>query len=170
MSGDLALRLSDEERWEAARVLDAAVADGRISWEEHAERTDRVFSARTRADLEPQLVDLGSATPVERSQRVLALASKIIRAPETCREVHARAVFGAVVLDLSAMGRGEQVRVDASSFCGKVVLHVAPDATVIDEGTAVLGNRKIFGTGHGSGGPVVRLTGRVTLGNVKVFR
>ena len=30
MADDVALRLSDDERWAAARVLDAAVADGRL--------------------------------------------------------------------------------------------------------------------------------------------
>lgn len=167
MASDLELRLSDDERWEATRVLDAAVADGRLTWPEHAERTDHVWAARTKADLRPLLADL-SATPAEPAHEIKALVSKIIRTPETAREIHARAVFGAVVLDLSSMRPGEQTTVIADSFCGKVAVHVPEDATVIDEGTAVLGNRKIFGTG--GGGPVIRIGGKVTMGNLKVFR
>jgi hypothetical protein len=34
----------------------------------------------------------------------------------------------------------------------------------------MLGNRKIFGSSMGRGGPVVRVGGKVTLGNLKVFR
>jgi hypothetical protein len=170
MSGDLALRLSDEERWEATRVLDAAVADGRITWEEHAERSEIVLAARTKGELWPQLVDLGPATRSEPSQRVVATVSKIIRTPEATREVHARATFGAVILDLTGMRRGEQIKITADSFCGKIAIYVPDDAVVIDDGTAVMGKRKIFGSSQGMGGPVVRIGGRVTMGNLKVFR
>jgi hypothetical protein len=167
MSSDMVLRLSDNDRWEATRILDAAVADGRITWTEHAERTELVWAARTKADLRPQLADL-DPRPAEPTQQIKALISKIIRTPETAREVHARAVFGAVVLDLSSMQPGEQITVIADSFCGKVAIHVPENATVIDDGTAVLGKRKIFGSGRG--GPVVRIGGQVTMGNLKVFR
>lgn len=167
MSSDLVLRLSDNDRWEATRILDAAVADGRITWAEHAERTELVWAARTKADLQPCLADL-NPRPVEPSQQVKALISKIIRTPDAAREVHARAVFGAVVLDLSSMQPGEQTTVIADSFCGKIAIHVPENATVIDDGTAVLGKRKIFGSGRG--GPVVRISGKVTMGNLKVFR
>jgi hypothetical protein len=170
MSGDLALRLSDEERWEATRVLDAAVADGRITWEEHAERSAIVLAARTKGELRPQLVDLGPATRSEPSQRVVATVSKIIRTPEATREVHARATFGAVILDLTGMRRGEQIKITAEAFCGKIAIYVPEDAVVVDDGTAVMGKRKIFGSSQGTGGPVVRIGGRVTMGNLKVFR
>lgn len=170
MAGDVAIRLSDEERWEATRVLDAAVADGRITWEEHAERSAIVLAARTRGQLWPQLADLGPAVRSEPSQRVVATVSKIIRTPEASREVYARATFGAVILDLTGMRRGEQIKIVADSFCGKIAVYVPQDAVVIDDGTAVLGKRKIFGSSQGMSGPVVRISGRVTMGNLKVFR
>jgi hypothetical protein len=170
MSGELALRLSDEERWEATRVLDAAVADGRITWEEHAERSAVVLAARTRGELRPQLADLGPVRPVEVAQPVVATLSKIIRTPEATHEVRAKARFGAVVLDLTGMRPGEQIHVTADAFCGKIAVHVPHDAVVIDDGTAVLGNRKIFGSSQGQAGPVIRIGGQVTLGNLKVFR
>nr|WP_052477862.1 DUF1707 domain-containing protein [Kibdelosporangium sp. MJ126-NF4]CEL14539.1 hypothetical protein [Kibdelosporangium sp. MJ126-NF4]CTQ88904.1 hypothetical protein [Kibdelosporangium sp. MJ126-NF4] len=171
MSGDVAIRLSDEDRMEAIRVLDAAVGDGRITWDEHTERTELVWQAKTRADLGPQLADLGpAAAQAEPAQRVVATISKVIRTPEATREVRARATFGAVVLNLAGMRQGEQIRVIADAFCGKVAVHVPDDAIVIDEGTAVMGKRSIFGIAEGHGGPVVRISGRVTMGNIKVFR
>ncbi|CAM3890063.1 DUF1707 domain-containing protein [Kibdelosporangium persicum] len=171
MSGDLVIRLSDAERMEAVRVLDTAVGDGRITWDEHLERTERVWAARTRADLAPQLADLGPVVAQgEPAQRVVATVSKVIRTPEAAREVRARATFGAVVLNLSGMRPGEQVRVVADAFCGKIVVSVPQNAVVIDEGTAVMGKRGIFGAATGQGGPVVRISGRVTMGNIKVFR
>lgn len=171
MSSATAMRLSDDQRWEATRVLDAAVADGRISWEEHAERSERVWSARTRGELDPVLGDLGPANhATEASQEVSATFSKIIRTPEGTREVHANATFGAVILDLTAMRPGEQISVIADSFCGKIAMYVPADAVVIDDGTVALGKRKVFGTSEGRGGPVVRIGGKITMGNIKVFR
>lgn len=173
MAGDLAIRLSDDERMEAIRVLDAAVGDGRITWDEHTERTGLVWAARTRGDLRPQLADLGpvpagtaGTAPV---QHVVATVSKVIRAPEATREVRARATFGAVVLNLASMRPGEQIRVTADAFCGKVVLLVPENATVVDEGTAVLGKRSTCCAPDAAGGPLVRVSGRVTMGNIKVF-
>jgi DUF1707 SHOCT-like domain len=170
MSGELAVRLSDEERWEATRVLDAAVADGRITWDEHAERSAMVLAARTRGDLGLQLADLGPTRPVEISQPVVATLSKIVRTPEATREVYAKANFGAVILDLGGLRPGEQIHITADAFCGKIAVYVPDDAVVIDDGTAALGNRKIFGSALGQGGPVVRISGKVTMGNLKVFR
>ncbi|TCO53429.1 DUF1707 SHOCT-like domain-containing protein [Actinocrispum wychmicini] len=171
MSSDTAMRLSDDERWEATRVLDAAVADGRITWEEHAERSELVWSARTKGELDPVLRDLGPAKgATEPSQDVVATFSKIISTPENTREVHANATFGAVILNLSAMRPGEQISVIADSFCGKIALYVPTDAVVIDDGTVALGKRKVFGTSEGRGGPVVRIGGKITMGNIKVFR
>ncbi|MEV4319971.1 DUF1707 domain-containing protein [Actinocrispum sp. NPDC049592] len=170
MSGDLAMRLSDDERWEATRVLDAAVADGRITWEEHAERSNRVWAARTRGELEPQLNDLGVTAAAPPALEVEASFSKIIRTAEGVREVHIRSFFGAVILDLTGMQAGEQVHVVAEAFCGKVQINVPHDAVVIDDGTVALGKRKVFGSTEHRGGPLVRISGNITMGNIKVFR
>ncbi|ALG11024.1 DUF1707 SHOCT-like domain-containing protein [Kibdelosporangium phytohabitans] len=170
MSGDLAIRLSDEERMAAIRVLDTAVGDGRITWDEHTERTELVWVAKTRADLSPHLADLGPvATQTAPPQHVVATISKVIRAPEATREVRAKARFGAVVLNLASMRPGEQIQITADAFCGKVMVFVPENATVIDEGTAVMGKRSVFCASDNTGGPVVRITGRVTMGNIKVF-
>lgn len=47
---------------------------------------------------------------------------------------------------------------------------VADDATVIDDGAAIMGKRAVYGEQDGNGGPRIRLTGTVKLGNLKVFR
>jgi hypothetical protein len=169
-AGELSIRLSDEERGLAAKRLDDAVVAGKITWTEHADRTAKVWAARTQGELAPCLADLGPVPEHLPAQRVDAVFSKIVRTPESSREVVAHAKFGAVVLDLSAMRAGEQIRVEASSFCGKVMIRVAEDATVVDEGAAVLGKRKILGAASAPGGPVVRISGTSTLGHLKVYR
>jgi hypothetical protein len=167
------LRISDADREQAVVALNDAVADGRLTWDEHAERVELVLKARTRAELAPYLADLGKlavAPSGGQPQRVVARGSKIIRSPEPGRRIEARAVFGAVYLKLSDAEPGTEVLVDASSFCGKVVLIVGEDATVIDEGEAVLGKRKVL-TGAPTGeGPLIRITGRSTLGHLKVVQ
>ena len=165
------LRLSDVEREQAVALFNNAVADGRLSWQEHAERVELAWGARTHAELTPYLTDLGRPAPATSvPQRVVAVGSKIVRAPERGRRVEARALFGAVFLKLTDAASGEELLVDASSFCGKVVLIVSADATVIDEGNAVLGKRKILASAGEGNGPLIRITGRSTLGHLKVLQ
>jgi hypothetical protein len=161
--------LSDADRERAVALLNEAVADGRLTWPEHGERVELAWSARTREQLVPSIGDLDVvARPVE-PQRVVATASKIVRRPEPGRRIVARSLFGAVYLDLTEVPNGEELYVEASSFGGKVVITVGPNATVIDEGEAVLAKRKILVTPPETvGGPVIRISGRSTLGHLKV--
>jgi hypothetical protein len=167
-----ARRVSDAERARAASEVDAAVADGRLTWTEHAERTGLIWAARTRDELLPPIADLGPvALEPSRSQQVNVFCSKVIRAVAAgTGQVGARARFGAIVLNLAALRPGEAIDVAASSFCGKVMIIVPDDATVIDEGDVILGKRATPRGPADPGGPVIRLTGRSTLGNLKVFR
>ncbi len=61
------LRLSDQEREDAARDLGEHYVAGRLSVAEHAERLDRIWDARWPSDLAPLFADLPSpyaaATP-----------------------------------------------------------------------------------------------------------
>ena len=58
-----ALRLSDAERDEAARLLGEHYAAGRLTPAEHDERTDRAYAARTRGELPPLFADLPGGSP-----------------------------------------------------------------------------------------------------------
>jgi hypothetical protein len=52
------LRISDAEREQAAADLGEHYAQGRITDEEHRERLDQIWAARTRRDLGPIFADL----------------------------------------------------------------------------------------------------------------
>ena len=52
------LRIGDVERETAARELGEHFAQGRITADEHAERLEQIWSARTAADLAPAFRDL----------------------------------------------------------------------------------------------------------------
>jgi hypothetical protein len=168
----LTRRVTDAERSRAANAVDAAVTDGRLTWTEHSERSGQIWAAQTRGELMPALAGLGPVRidPLQ-VQRVSAVCSKVSRAISAAtQEVHASAVFGAIVLDLTAMRPGQEIDVQASSFCGKVLIMVADDATVIDQGDVLLGKRSALRTAVPTGGPVVRLAGRSAFGNLKVRR
>lgn len=57
------LRLSDAERERAATELGGHYAEGRLTAEEHAERLDRIWAARTRGELRPMFTDLPGSSP-----------------------------------------------------------------------------------------------------------
>jgi uncharacterized membrane protein len=52
------LRIGDADRETAARELGEHYALGRITTEEHSERLEQIWSARTQADLAPAFADL----------------------------------------------------------------------------------------------------------------
>lgn len=56
-------RLSDADRDRAAAELVDHYADGRLDAEEHAERLDAIWTARTQADLDPVFEDLPRRAP-----------------------------------------------------------------------------------------------------------
>lgn len=65
---DAQLRIGDADRETAARELGEHYALGRITTEEHSERLEQIWAARTRADLAPAFSDLpGSGSPRARS-------------------------------------------------------------------------------------------------------
>jgi hypothetical protein len=61
-SRDLGIRASDAEREAAVERLRDAAAEGRLSLEELADRTETVYGAQLRAELERALADLPAAT------------------------------------------------------------------------------------------------------------
>ena len=65
--GDAAgMRISDADRDRAASVLGNALAEGRLTADEHAARLDAIFAAKTYADIAPLVRDLpGAAAALE---------------------------------------------------------------------------------------------------------
>ena len=59
---DQDLRIGDAEREQAAAELGEHYAQGRITTDEHRERLDQIWAARTRRELGPVFVDLPGRT------------------------------------------------------------------------------------------------------------
>lgn len=175
------LRASDEERDLVASIIADALATGRLTPDEHSERLEAVYAARTRGELTPITADLpepadtGRVAPQLESAPVHAVFSKIRRGgqwpvpPETV----VRSTFGAAIIDLrQAVFTRREVLIRADSLFGKIEILVPENAMVHDTGTALFGKRSQPGgrTPKGDDGPIVRITGRSICGHVRVMR
>jgi Domain of unknown function (DUF1707)/Cell wall-active antibiotics response 4TMS YvqF len=183
------LRASDADRDRAAAVLNEALAEGRLTAEEHSERLDSIYAAKTHADIVPLLEDLPAAqsdsaalvpasdrTERSRASRIIAVFSGTTRkgawrVPPSSTVV---TVFGGADLDLrDAILPRQEITIRAVSVFGGLSITVPPEMRVVDSGVAVFGGRDVAGDVPESGGPdtpVLRLHGACVFGGVFVTR
>lgn len=131
-------------------MLGEALADGRISHEEHSERMSAALSARTLGDLAGLTTDLAPTEhqPVQVDgghQPVAALFSTVKRGgrwvvPHTVTCV---AVGGEVVLDLrEALLQDRHVVLNVYAVFGRIRLVVPSGVEVVMNGTEILGRQR----------------------------
>ena len=180
-SGDIAQRASDADRDHVATVLAEALATGRLTSVEHADRLEATYTAVTVGDLVPLTRDLpgvaaapGPAATNEQHE-IAAVFSKVIRGGRWVAGRHTvlRSSFGALIVDLSdAVLPGREVTLELNSFCGKLIVRVPDNARVYDEGSALFSKRHISGGEEGGdpNGPLIRVTGQAVFGKVIVSR
>jgi hypothetical protein len=176
----LEMRASDADRDQAAAVLSGALATGRLTTAEHADRLDAVYAAKTVGDLVPLTRDLpaDAADPrVETGERAIVAArfSKVIRSGRWVagRRTRLTARFGALIVNLTdAVLPGREITLEVDAFCGKLIIVVPEGAHVIDEGGALFAKRAVYGREKGSteDGPVIRLIGDARFSKVAVHR
>jgi hypothetical protein len=174
------LRASDADRDRVALQLREALAEGRLTPEEHSERIDAVFAARTLADLEPLTADLTTSTPASTPASVRPASPAVAVFSEVKRRGRWRvsgassawAVFGAVRLDMrEAVFDQPEVTVRTFSFCGSVNIDVPENAEVHGGGFALFGSCQVPGDVPAApGGPVVNVTGFTLFGECVVRR
>lgn len=183
------LRASDADRDRAASVLNEAMAQGRLTAEEHSDRLDAIYAAKTHADIVPVLDDLpgvsaavapaadpGAALPGATGSRLVAVFGGISRKGRWHPEPLTRilTVFGGAELDLrEAVLPGREITIDAVAVFGGVTITVPPEMRVIDTGSAIMGGREIAGDSAESAAPdapVLRITGTCVCGGVEVKR
>lgn len=183
------LRASDADRDRAASVLNEALAQGRLTAEEHSERLDALYAAKTHADIVPVIDDLpgtagaavpsagaGSLATATPGRRMTAIFGGISRKGRWHPEPATRilAVFGGAELDFrEADLPAREITVSAVAVFGGVSITVPPEMRVIDTGSAVMGGREIAGESAASAAPdapVLRITGTCVFGGVEVKR
>jgi len=171
--GDAAgMRISDADRDRAASVLGNALAEGRLTAEEHAARLDAIFAAKTHADIVPVVRDLpGAAAALEpaayaalepagaepgaqlthfapsgQRARVVAVFSGATRKGRwrVPAEMVAVSVFGDTDLDLRQATMSQRsVSMRVIAVFGSARITVPPEMHVIDEGWALFGGREM---------------------------
>ena len=133
-------------------LLSSAAADGRLTLEEHAERSARAHAARTLGDLAELTVDLAApgAQPI-RLDGHRAVAGVLTREKRDGRWVvpasfPVAAIFGEVVLDLrDALLQSEQTVVFATVIGGQLELIVPEGVEVTMSGRSMLGRQLVRG-------------------------
>jgi hypothetical protein len=187
------MRASDSDRDRVADQLREALAEGRLTAEEHAERLDAVYRAKTYAELAPIVHDL-PATGGVRPPEVAApqVAGDYLPAPQSGTpnivavfsgaerrgrwlvepQTNVVSVFGGVDLDLrQAVLSRREVTINVVAIMGGVALTVPPGVRVVNSVAAVFGGCSVPPEDAlGPDAPVIRLTGFALFGGVSVER
>jgi hypothetical protein len=152
-------------------LLGEAVADGRLSSEEHAERITIAYSARTLGELTGLTADLSpaEAQPILVDDRPLhVLFGSVRREGRWVVPVRVPlfALFGTVELDLrEAVLQRRHIVIDAQVLGGRVRLLVPEGVRVDVTGRAVLSSRHLRLRAAGDG-PVIEVRGTMVLGSL----
>ncbi len=186
------LRASDGDRDTAAAVVNNALAEGRLTPEEHSQRLDAIFSAKTHAELVPVLDDLPaprgvrqdiarprSASPDHtsgRRRRLVAILGGFSRKgawhPDPVMTVVT--ILGGAELDFrDAVLPGKEIVLRITAVLGGLGIIVPPEMRVIDNAAAILGGTDAVGDSVEASepdAPVLRLEGFCLLGGVGVER
>ncbi|MFC8140722.1 DUF1707 domain-containing protein [Streptomyces paradoxus] len=185
------LRASDAERDRIADILHDALAEGRLTADEHAERVEGVLRAKTVGELEVFIRDLpaahrqgpgsspapaphrptAGAIPIDPDDNVVAVFSGAVRKGRwrAGRRIHAYAVFGSVEIDLSeALFDHQQVVVKSFAIFGSVDIRVPENVSLRGTGSGVLGSFEVDTLDSGDPqAPIVYVDGWAVLGSVE---
>ncbi|TDQ55340.1 DUF1707 SHOCT-like domain-containing protein [Actinorugispora endophytica] len=181
------MRASDADRDRVAQVLADALADGRLDQEEHAERLESLYSAKTLGELVPITADLGTAPASPATGRI---SEDLAPSPDGAENITAvfgsaertgrwlveprtnvSALFGSVELDLrEAVLSQREVVVQCGVVFGGLEVVVPPGVRVTNSTTAIFGGATLKGLASDvpADAPVVRLTGALIFGGVEV--
>ncbi|OON81358.1 DUF1707 SHOCT-like domain-containing protein [Streptomyces tsukubensis] len=191
-SAESNLRASDAERDRTASILREALAEGRLTAEEHSERIDGVYRAKTVGELEPFVSDLPvpggeewhprpapapqsvsgvPGVPAEAEENLVAVFSSSSRKGRwrVARRTNAYAIFGSVEIDLGeALFEHQHVVIKAYSIFGSVEIRVPENVTLHGSGGGVLGNFEVESMESGQPqAPVVHVEGYAVLGSIE---
>ncbi|MFF8839723.1 DUF1707 domain-containing protein [Streptomyces sp. NPDC015130] len=180
------LRASDADRDRIADILRDALAEGRIDPEEHSDRIDAVYRAKTVGELEPIVSDLPSTRTRRDSHPVyeddaadadgeadslVAIFSSTTRKGRwrVSRRTNAFALFGNIEIDLTEAIFAQRVTtINATSIFGNVEVRVPENISLRGNGSGIFGNFEVVTLeGVDPQAPVVVVNGYSVFGNVE---
>ncbi len=190
------LRCSDSDREMVTDVLSRAFAEGRITFEEHDDRLNRAYAARTFAELDVLTADLippsaglapnRSATPHMPERRFAASTPSVgpvLRNSTTVmstlkpgaplhvpQETSLVVIMGDAKIDLvNATFASETVRINLNIFMAEVKIRVPDGIHVVSAINNVMGDFKANNPPQGPFSVTVELHGTIVMGDVKVL-
>ncbi|WP_328873599.1 DUF1707 domain-containing protein [Streptomyces sp. NBC_00287] len=183
------LRASDADRDRIADILREALAEGRLTADEHSERVEGVLNAKTVGELEVFIKDLPAAhsarpaasfasvpnrpthLPVDADDNAVAIFSSAVRKGRwrAGRRIHAYAIFGSVEIDLSeALFEYQQVVIKAIAVFGSIEVRVPENVSLRGTGGGILGSFEVdMLDAEDPAAPVVYVDGWAVLGSVE---
>ncbi|WP_093906958.1 DUF1707 domain-containing protein [Streptomyces sp. cf386] len=183
------LRASDADRDRIADILRDALAEGRLTADEHAERVEGVLAAKTVGELDAFIRDLPAAhqrraphlpppgrpapaaIPADPDDNVVAVFSSAVRKGRwrAGRRIHAYAIFGSVEIDLSeALFEYQHVVIRAFSVFGSVEVRVPENVSLRGAGGGVLGSFEVDALdAEDPEAPIVHVDGWAVLGSIE---
>lgn len=182
------IRASDADRDRIADILRDAMAEGRLTAEEHGERVDAVYRAKTVGELEPLVRDLpapGASTrpagspgagyasdaPAGPADSLVAVFSSSTRKGRwrVGGRTNAFALFGSVEIDLTEALFSQRLTViNATSIFGSVEIKVPENITLRGSGTGVFGSFEVVTLESAEPeAPVVVVNGYSVFGSVE---
>ena len=172
------VRASDAERERAATSLRDHLADGRLTLDELAERLDRVYAAKTRAELEAVTADMPqrarSSVSTKRPRRYLvAIMSGIERSQRWRLAPHTAviAVMGGAHLDLRAAEiEGPDASISCVALMGGIDIIVPEGVEVEVSGFGLLGGvaDEVARGPSIPGAPIVHIRAFALMGGVAI--
>jgi len=166
------LRASDADRERVVKVLGEALADGRITLEEHSERTSHAYAARTLGELTGLTADLSpqEAQPILVDDRpISAFFGRMRREGRWVVPVKVPllALFGTVELDLrQAVLQRRHIVLDSLIIGGRLRILVPDGVQVNVTGRTILSTREVR-TRPTPDGPTIEVGGTLVFGSVK---
>jgi hypothetical protein len=187
------LRASDADRDRIAEILREALAEGRLDAEEHGERIDSVYRAKTVGELEPLVRDLPVGHRADRPAPSAAAERPYTYGPDgepdetlvavfsgatrkgrwrVGRRTNAVSVFGGVDLDLTeAVFEHREIRINTISVFGGADIKLPENVSLRCTGTGIFGGFDV--DSHESDdpdAPVVVITGFAVFGGTSAKR
>ncbi|MFG2582046.1 DUF1707 SHOCT-like domain-containing protein [Streptomyces malaysiensis] len=183
------LRASDADRDRIADILREALAEGRLQPEEHAERIDAVYRAKTIGELKPLVRDLpaapvhgaasapgrdaaaGWSRSLPEGENLVAIFGGSTRKGRwrVRRRTNALAIFGGVEIDLTeAVFEQREIVIHVVAAFGGVEIKVPENVSLRGSGAGILGGFDVRTyEAQDPEAPVIHVTGFAVFGGVE---